>query len=65
VSLSGAGSVAATRDGAPAAVQAASLTIAGMGSNAGRDELIQTTSGWRQHLVDLVHRRGILWRACS
>jgi len=50
--------VTARKDDVSAAVQAATVNVAGKGSISGGGGLIQTTSGWRQHLVDRDQRRG-------
>jgi len=50
--------VTARKDYISAVFQAATVNVAGMGSISGGGGMIQTTSGWRQHSVDLVHRRG-------
>jgi len=51
--------VTARKDKAPVAVQAPTINGAGMGSISGGGGLIQTTSGWYHHLVDLSIRVGV------
>ncbi len=60
-----AAAVTARKDGAPVAVQAAIVNVAGLDSISGGGGLIQTTSGWCQQRIARDQRRGLRWRACS